>query len=444
MISMYKRVALVLMSGGMAFGVAAGSASAQQKPASSSPKVVVTLWSWSPVSSTMANMVAAIEKRHPNITVDFTVEPHTAYFTSLKAAAASGSLPDLIGLSPGSVTQQYRPYLQSLNGIAQKLWGNQWKNNFAPSLTYQARLGNPPKDWNFYMLPEESEVINVWYNRTIFSKLHLTPPKNLDQMIADSHKISAAGYIPFYQGADTGLFDTWVFMQIAAQTDLGGLLQADVGRPTWTQPGMIKAAQVWKTLFTEQVFQPGALGELQYPTGANLFAAGRVGMMSLGSWWMQETKLPGALPPGIANMSGFGKFFFPAVIPGGHPTPPLGGIDIGWGITKTAAKSAAVERASEIVLKDLISGPGEQVALNSFNDLPAFKGMHPTVAMTPHMATLFKTYLNELQSAKNHQIGNPVIAQALDSSLQAIGAGTETPGKAMASVQKVAIAQLKK
>lgn len=443
MLNWPKRVALLLMSGGMALGVTAGPAYAQKKPVSSASKVVVTLWSWSPVSSTMANMVAAIEKRHPNIAIHFTVEPHTAYFTSLKAAAASGSLPDLIGLSPGSVTQQYRPYLQPLNGIASKLWGGKWEKNFAPALIYQARLGNPPKDWSFYMLPEESEVINVWYNRSIFSKLHLTPPKDLSQMISDAHKISAAGYIPFYQGANTGLFDTWVFMQIAAQTDLNGLLQADVGRPTWTQPGMVKAAQVWKTLFTQQVFQPGALGELQYPTGANLFAAGRVGMMSLGSWWLQETKLPGPLPAGIANMSGFGKFFFPAVTPGGKPTPALGGIDIGWGITKTAGKSPAVEKASEIVLKDLISGPGEQVALNSFNDLPAFKGMHPTVSMTPHMAKLFTTYLSELQSAKNHQLGNPVVAQTLDSNLQAIGAGTVTPEKAMANVQAVAIAQLK-
>ncbi len=435
-----QRKTAILLAG-VCFVVLTGCGVAT-KPAAQKP-TVVTLWSWSPLSSTMTQMVKAIEKRHPNIEIKASIEPHTAYFTALKAGKASGTLPDLIGLSPGAVTQEYRTSLQPLNKVASQFWGSNWKSNFGPAIIQQARLGNPSGDNNYYMLPEESEVINIWYNRTIFDKLHLTPPKTLPEMISDAHALSAAGYIPFYQGAATGLFDTWVYMQLAAQTDRSGLMAADVGQTTWTQPGMVKAAEVWQTLFTQHVFQAGALGDLQYPTGANLFAAGRVGMMSLGSWWLQETKLPGPLPKGIDNMSGFGKFFFPAVISGGKPTPPLGGIDVGWGLTKNAASSPAVEKASETVLKDLISGPGEQMALNTFNDLPAFLSMKPTVSMTPHMKGLFDAYMAELPHAYNHQIGNPVIETALDSNLQALGAAKETPQQAMANVQKVALKQRK-
>lgn len=400
-------------------------------------KTVVTLWSWSPVQTTTAAMVKAIEKAHPNIVVRATIQPHTAYFTALKAAAASGTLPDIIGLPPGAYTQEYRPHLMNLAGVAPALWGKDWQKNFAPALLTQARLGNPNGDSGFYMLPQEAEVLNIWYNRAAFAKAKIAaPPKTMAELVADAKKLQAAGFIPFYQGGGTGLFDAWVFSQIAAQTDLKGLGEAQQGQPVWTQPGMVAAAAAWERLFKDKVVQQGALSALQYPTGANLFAAGRVGMISLGSWWLQETAL--SSNPALKTMSGYGKFFFPAVTAKGAVSPPLGGIDIGWGLTKSAQSSLAETKAAQTVLKELISGAGEQVALNQLNDLPAFAGMKPAQTLNPHLQHLYATYIQELQVAHPHAIGNPVTFQALVANLQAIAAGQKTPAAGMAAVQAVA------
>jgi raffinose/stachyose/melibiose transport system substrate-binding protein len=413
------------------FGLAATAAAAP---------VTVTLWSWSPVAPTMKAMVAAIEKAHPDIRIDATIQPHTAYFTAIKAAQASGTLPDLIGLPPGAFTQEYRPDLQPLDAIAASAWGADWEKNFAPALLTQARLGNPKGDTSFYMLPEEAEVLNLWYSRAAFAKAGIAaPPASFDDLVADAAKLRKAGFIGFYQGGGTGLFDNWVFMQIAAQTDLDDLLAAENGAAVWDKPGMLAAARVWQALFTRHVVQAGALAALQYPTGANLFAAGRVGMISLGSWWLQESHL--STNPALATMSGYGKFFFPALTAGGSASPPLGGVDIGWGMTRNAAKSPAVEAAARTVLKELISGAGEQVALDQLNDLPAFAGMQPSAPLSPHLKTLYDTYIQELGTAHPHQIGNPVVFDALAANLQAIGAGTKTPEAAMQAVQKVAAAQ---
>ncbi|MDA8052009.1 MAG: extracellular solute-binding protein [Rhodospirillales bacterium] len=414
--------------------------SAALATAAAAAPVTVTLWSWSPVAPTMKAMVAAIEKAHPDIHIAATIEPHTAYFTALKAAQASGTLPDLIGLPPGAYTQEYRPDLQALDSVAAGAWGADWQKNFAPALLTQARLGNPKGDTQFYMLPEEAEVLNLWYDRAAFAKAGITaPPATFDELVSDAAKLRKVGFIAFYQGGGTGLFDNWVFMQIAAQTDLADLLAAENGKPVWNKPGMLAAAKVWQRLFSEHVVQPGALSALQYPTGANLFAAGRVGMISLGSWWLQETHL--STNPALATMSGYGKFFFPAVTAGGSASPPLGGVDIGWGITKNAVKSPAVEAAAKTVFKELISGAGEQVALDQLNDLPAFNGMKPTQALPAHLQALYQTYIAELATAHPHQIGNPVIYNALAANLQAIGAGTKTPEAALAAVQKVAESQ---
>ncbi len=409
-------------------------------PGYAAPKTVVTLWSWSPVELTTQAMVAAIEKAHPDIEVKATIQPHTPYFTALKAAAAAGTLPDIIGLPPGAFTQEYRPNLLDLGPVAETLWGKDWQKNFAPALLKQARLGNPEGDSGFYVLPQEAEVLNIWYNRAAFEKAKIDqPPTTMDEMVADAKKLHAAGFIPFYQGGGTELFDGWVYMQIAAQTDLKGLLAAEEGLPVWTQPGMVDAAKVWQRLFTDKVVQDGALSALQYPTGANLFAAGRVGMISLGSWWLQETALSDN--PALKTMSGYSKFFFPAVTDGGKASPPLGGIDLGWGITKTASGSPEVKAASETVLKELISGVGEQVALDQLNDLPAFRGMKPTETLNPHLQELYTSYITELETAQPHAIGNPVVFDALVSNLQAVAAGEKTPEAAMQAVQTVAQAQ---
>ncbi len=408
--------------------------------AAAAARVTVTVWSWSPVAPTMKRMVAAIERSHPDIRIKAMVESQPAYLAALKAAGASGTLPDLIGLPPGAYTQEYRPQLQPLDDIAADAWGDDWQTNFASALLIQARLGNPKGDHQFYMLPMEAEVLNLWYNRAAFAKAGIAaPPATFDELVADAVKLRKAGFIGFYQGGGTGLFDNWVFMQIAAQIDLKSLLAAENGAPVWDQPGMLAAAKIWQRLFTDHVVQPGALSAQQYPTGANLFAVGRVGMISLGSWWLQETHL--STDPALVTMEGYGKFFFPAVTPGGGPSPPLGGVDIGWGLTKNAARSPEIEEAATIVFKELISGVGVQVAVDQLNDLPAFSGVEPSPPLNGHLRNLFDAYLTELARAHPHQIGDPVIFSALAANLQAIGAGTKTPEAALAAVQKVAESQ---
>ena len=90
------------------------------------------------------------------------------YITSLKAGAASSSLPDIIGLQPGSLTQQYREQLASLNSSADKEWGDDWKSKIFPVNLQQMVMGNPANDENYYILPQESQILVIWYNKEIF------------------------------------------------------------------------------------------------------------------------------------------------------------------------------------------------------------------------------------------------------------------------------------
>lgn len=413
------RVATALV----AAALLAVTAQAQQKE--------VTVWSWF-VQSTMEKSIAAFEKANPDIKVKYTYYNYSPeYITALKAAAASGSLPDVIGLQPGSLTQQYREQLAPVNALAAKEWGADWTGKLAQVNRRQMLMGNPKGDENFYIIPQESQVICIWYNRKIFEKLGIAAPKTYADLKAASKALSDGGYIPMFQGAADGWQNENVFLMLANQFSPGITDKAQSGDAKWTSPELVSAMKAWKALFDDGVFQQGALGAHAYPTGAQLFAQGKVGMMALGSWWMQESKFPPPLSEFVQNMEGFDFFYLPPVVDGNPASPPVGGIDIGYGLTKNGEKNPA----AWTFLASLTNGEALQEALNDLNDLPAFAGHEPKGDISDHVKQMSARFNADLVKAENQRFAVPAVAEALDNALAGIASGSIEPEAALAAVQ---------
>ena len=199
----------------------AASALAEQKE--------VTVWSWF-VQSTMQKSIDAFQKAHPDIKVNYTYYNYSPeYITALKAAAASGSLPDVIGLQPGSLTQQYREQLAAANDLAAKEWGADWADKVFPVNRKQMLMGNPAGDKNYYIVPQESQVLCIWYNRKIFEKLGLSVPKTYADLKAAAKALTDGGYIPMFQGAADGWQNENVFLMLANQFAPGLTDKAQAG-----------------------------------------------------------------------------------------------------------------------------------------------------------------------------------------------------------------------
>ena len=393
----------------------------------------ITVWSWF-ISSTMEKSIKAFEEKNPDLKVKYTYYNYSPqYLTALKAAAASNSLPDIIGLQPGSFTQQYRDHLVPLNTYAAKEWGDDWASKVFPVALKQLTMGNPANDSNYYLLPQECQVLVIWYNKEIFKKLGLAVPQTYQQLVETAKKLSSSGYIPLYQGAADGWQNENVFLMIANQLAPGLAERAQGGKAPWTSPDLLSAMEAWSKLFKDHVFQEGALGARAYPTGAQLFAQGRVGMMALGSWWMQESKFPPPLSAFVQNMNGFDFFYFPALKEGGQVSPPVGGIDIGYGLTKNGAKNAGAWK----FLASLVRGEALQQALNDLNDLPSFTGFEPQGDITPNIKQMYDRFVADLPHAENQRIAHPEIADELDNVLAGVASGTVSPQDALKRVQDV-------
>ena len=250
-------------------------------------------------------------------------------------------------------------------------------------------------------------------------------------MKAAAKALTDNGYIPMFQGAADGWQNENVFLMLANQFSPGIVDKAQAGDTPWTAPELVAAMKAWKGLFDDGIFQQGALGAHAYPTGAQLFAQGKVGMMALGSWWMQESKFPPPLSEYVQNMDGFDFFYMPPVKDGNSASPPVGGIDIGYGLTKNGAKNPE----AWTFLAELTNGVGLQEALNDLNDLPAFEGNSPKGDITDHVKEMSARFMADLPKAENQRFASPAVAEALDNALAGVAAGSIEPEAALATVQ---------
>lgn len=425
----------VLAAGTLLLSACAGGSSPEQNQGDAN---TVTFRSWSPIAQTTEQMVAAFEKKHPDAQIDATIFNYPQYLVDLQTRASSDTMPDIIGLQPGALTQQYRSNLMPLNKCAEDTWGPDWKKQFYPIGLDQVRLGNPQGDDNFYALPLLVQTVNMWANTEIFKDAGMEIPKTWDQLKTTVDEMQGNDYAPFLLPAKDSWVRNVVFLQIANNIKPGLVYDAEDGSAKWTDPKIVEAFKYWGMLFSEGIAQDGALGLASYPTGANEFEAGNAAMIPLGAWWIQQsdpTKEQSSIPELSRGMSGYEPFLFPT-IPGGTAEPQLvGGVDVSLGISKDAANP---ELACQ-VLTDWISGDGAQKLINTMNDLPAVKGLTPETFTSDKQQQIWDLFVNEWMPEVKYSryFESPKIDKTVADQLAAVATGSTTPEDAAAAVQKV-------
>ena len=399
--------------------------------AASAEDTVVSYRSWSPVIQTLNKMVTATEEALPGIKVDVKVFNYGDFLVDMQTRANAGDLPDLVGLEPGGLTQQYRDRLAPVQDCAVSLWGEDWQSKFYPIGIEQARLGNPEGDENFYGIPLLVQTINLWYTIPAMQDLGLEPPKTYDELKALAEKARAAGYAPMAMGAGDGWIRRDIYMMIIHNIAPGLIYQAEKGEVSWTDPRFVEAMAIWKKFFDDGIFQDGALGLSHYPGAAEIIESGRAATFPMGAWWQQQAA--NAHPTPLSeNLSGYVPFAFPDVTGNGAPEDFLGGIDVMIGITKDANYDAACQ-----VLGDWVSGAGAQELINTFNDLPAFIGLRPAKFGSENQEAVWDMFVNDwLPTVKYaRQLASPDVKQAFEDALAAVAAGDKTPEEGMQMVQ---------
>ncbi|BDI22105.1 ABC transporter substrate-binding protein [Herbiconiux sp. L3-i23] len=419
-------ISLAACAGGASGGTTGGDAN------------TVTFRSWSPVEQTTQAMIAAFTEANPDTTIDATIFNYPEYIVDLQTRASSGTMPDIVGLQPGALTQQYRDYLMPLQDCAVDTWGDDWQSKFYPIGIDQARMGNPDGDENFYALPILTQTVNLWANTEILDAKGVAVPTTWDELTAATTALQGESYAPFLLPAKDSWLRNVVFLQIANNIAPGLVYEAEDGTGSWTDPQIVEAFDYWGKLFTDGIAQDGAIGLDAYPSGANQFEAGNAAMIPLGAWWIQQsdpTKDQSSIPPLSVGMEGYEPFLFPT-IPGGAPESQfVGGIDVALGISKDSANPDLACK----VLTDFIAGEGAQKLVDTMNDVPAVTGLAPSEFTSDKQEEIWNTFVNDWlpQVQYSRYFKDPALDQAVADALAAVATGDQTPEEAAASVQAV-------
>jgi len=410
----------------------APAAPAAQEAAPAGEPVTVVFRSWSPILETTEKMIAAVEANNPNINVEPIITDYPEYLLDLATRASSDNMPDIIGLEPGALTQQYRDFLMPLQECAATTWGENWKDKFFPIGLDQARLGNPAGDENFYGLPILNQTINLWYTVPLLEAEGLTPPTTYDEYLALAEVFNAKGLAPMMVGAADGWLRRDLYMLIINELAPGKINQFEVGNAQFTEPEFVEAFTWFKRLFDDGIIQPGALGMGAYPESMELIEAGQAATFPMGAWWQQQAGR--ANPPELSqNLQGFMPFLFPDLNGDGKSANPLGGIDVAIGIVKTTEHP---EEACA-VLAEFVAGDAAQQLINTFNDLPAVVGMNPEVFGSANQEATWKLFTEDWMPRVEfpRQLRDSAVKQALEDALAGVAAGDITPEEAAQSVQ---------
>lgn len=447
--SRHARATLVALAvSGLALTGCAGAATTDETTAentgSSTPngsgslEGMVTFRSWSPIAQTTEQMVSAFQDANPDTTIDATIFNYPEYLVDLQTRASSNTFPDIVGLQPGALTQQYRSNLSPLQECAASTWGEDWQDMFYPIGIEQARAGNPEGDENFYSLPILVQTVNLWANTQLFEEAGQEIPTTWDELKSVVDAMDGNGYAPFMFPAKDGWLRNAVFLQIANNVEPGLVYKAEDGQASWTDPALVEAFEYFGKLFSEGIAQDGAIGLDAYPSGANQFEAGNAAMIPLGAWWIQQsdpTKDQSTIPALSLGVEGYEPFPFPT-IPGGAPESQfVGGIDVSLGIS---ANSENPELACA-VLTNWIAGDGGQKLVDTMNDIPAVKGLNPGKFTSDKQEAIWNTFVNDWlpEVQYSRYFDDPKLDQGVADALAAVATGQQTPQEAAASVQAV-------
>ncbi len=215
--------------------------------------------------------------------VTLNIELKTDWDSLTKTAVAGGGGPDII-MTPGiTYTLEYAKagVLEPLDKYSEE-YG--WDSTIAPWA-----LSAGEYEGTLYSMQSELETMILWYNKSVFDRLGLTPPKTTAELDDVADALDEAGVIPFASGnAEWKGVNEWF---------ISGLFNGDVGadevysalsggEASFTDPGFVEATELISK-WQDKGYLTGGLDRYytttfdEYRSG---FGAGDYGMNMEGSW----------------------------------------------------------------------------------------------------------------------------------------------------------------
>lgn len=414
--------------------VLSGCSGGNSSDDSSSGKVTLNMWSWNPDATSNVQYLKAFEDANPNIKVKFRFIQNQDYYNALKLGLTSGQGPDVFGVQVGSFADQIAPLAEDLAPYAKKALGSDWKDQLTATDQLTAKGKQVGLPW---MITGGGLM---WANQTLVDSLGLTVPTTMAELKSFCKAVEAAKKICMDQGAADAFQNLDVYQTIINQIAPGKFYEAITGKSSFDTPDFVQAFDVWKSFFTNGIFEKGALGVHAYPDANDAQKKGDAALIAMGSWQNADTTSTRLADYAKTYGSAFNKdtifmpYFFPQVVANGKTGTMFGGPDVGFGVS---ASSKHKDAAAKLVLWLTASKAGQGIMAKTVQQ-PALKSVPLDLSDVVNDAQ--KEALKQQGPALADMIGqrqikNADVQTALSDALSNVASGQQKSADAAKSVQ---------
>ncbi|MDQ2812315.1 MAG: extracellular solute-binding protein [Actinomycetota bacterium] len=377
-----------------ACGGAAGSGKAS--PSGAPGGTNVTMWlvttGPSPANTVINQAVTSFEKSHPGDTITVDYVENQSYKQKIQLAMGAGNPPTIFWTWGGG------PLKQFINaGDVTSLGNPGWASDFLPS-----SLGAVTFDGHLYGVPiEGTQPVYFFYNKTIFSQLHLSFPTTFSGLLATVSTLKARGYAPISL-ADG---DQWPgLMYLEYLTDrIGGpsaFKSVELGTAgAWSNPAIIKALTDIQQLARAGAFQSG-YDSLHYSGGGSdaLVYSGKAAIQLMGDWDVSSML---GLDKSFVTGGNLGLAPFPAVSGGAGDPQDLAGNTASY-VSIASKASPAQKTVAEVFMQGVLASASYAKATVGAGEVPVLKGAADLFA-GQQLASYDQTIYSSVQQAPSFQ-----------------------------------------
>lgn len=401
-------------------------------------QVTLSFWSWLPTTDQSEEMIAEFEKQNPDIKIDYTRTEQSDYFEKLQVAMASGTGPDLFGLTTGTMTEQYAPFAEDMSGLGDEYWSD-WKDTISETAVEQCTT----EDGTVVGMPLlVAGMTDLLYNKTLMDECGIEKvPTTYEELKDAAAKAKEKGYVCVAAGAA----DDWVnsdwFVQISNEFEEGAVYEAEKGERPWTDQCFVDTMTAWQNLFNDGIFEDGALGVATYPDARDQYFFARKSIFFLtGSWHL------GPISPSNSEIQGtdignqgdtIGMCVFPSMSEDGKICG-TSGVDIMLAVNKDCKEKEAAMKFVQF----MADGDGQQYWVNYLQGAPVSKNISYTGTVDGELQQQSIDEVNSYVSnaVGNRKLSNSEVETAIQVAMQNVAAGAD-PADELKTVQDVQDAQ---
>ncbi|MFM9281275.1 ABC transporter substrate-binding protein [Paenibacillus jiagnxiensis] len=169
----------------------------------------------------MNETIKIFNQTHPDVTIEYSPSAWSEYAQNLKLSFNSDSGQDIVYVDDTMQQMlQKNNYLMDITGdVKSRGWIDKEVDG---AIDFQ----NARTPGKYYSVPFATAPVVVYYNKDIFAKLNLTPPKTMDEFNAILAKVKEAGYVPMENGGMSNMPKMWsVFHMLYNQAPMDDIKQ---------------------------------------------------------------------------------------------------------------------------------------------------------------------------------------------------------------------------